>query len=74
MTETRIQMDRIIGDALGMERDDAVGTDPVEQERLVTSVDLLSAVWMSVLVEWISGVTPARRSWTSSTRRCVLLG
>lgn len=59
VAETRIQMDRIIGDALGMERKDVVGSDPVEQERLVTSVDLLSAVWMSVLVEWISGVTPA---------------
>jgi AcrR family transcriptional regulator len=59
VAETRIQMDRIIGDALGMERADGALSDGALSDDLVTSVDLLSAVWMTVLVEWISGVTPA---------------
>jgi AcrR family transcriptional regulator len=54
VAQTRVLMERIIGDAL----DVGVAEDgSAADEQLMTSIDLLSAVWMSVLVEWISGVT-----------------
>lgn len=54
VAQTRVLMERIIGDAL----DVGVAEDGgAADEQLMTSIDLLSAVWMSVLVEWISGVT-----------------
>jgi AcrR family transcriptional regulator len=70
VTQTRVLMRRIISDALGASTDGA-GAD----DELLMSIDLLSAVWMSALVEWISGVTPASAvvpKLESATR--VLLG
>ena len=73
VTQTRVLMRRIISDALGASSN---GTDPgADDDELVMSIDLLSAVWMSALVEWISGVTPASAvvpKLESATR--VLLG
>lgn len=72
VSQTRVLMQRIISDALGAgDLDD----EPALDDGLVMSIDLLSAVWMSALVEWISGVTPASAvvpKLESATR--VLLG
>lgn len=50
--ETRVLMRRIISDALGVHGDDAAG------EGDLTTIDLLSDVWLAALVSWISGVEP----------------
>jgi AcrR family transcriptional regulator len=72
VSQTRVLMQRIISDALGA---GDLGDEPALDDGLVMSIDLLSAVWMSALVEWISGVTPASAvvpKLESATR--VLLG
>ncbi len=72
VTQTRVLMRRIISDAIGAS---GHGTELGADDELLMSIDLLSAVWMSALVEWISGVTPASAvvpKLESATR--VLLG
>ncbi len=50
VSEVRDSMRRIIADALGEE--------PQGSEQRLLEIDLLSDVWLAVLVSWISGVLP----------------
>ena len=55
VSATRAVMRRIISDALGHDGQ----VDGTAGDRDVLAIDLLSDVWLAVLVSWISGVEPA---------------